>query len=444
MNSTHMKKTWIARLVLAYTCLLSAESVPAWAAAPSDASNKGDTAPPSAAANAASGNDNSAAAPAADNQPPPNDAPAPSGPPGGGPAAPEPHAAKRASRPDIPADAPESYFIDKIKPFVDADDDDVRSAERSARSEVVPYVDEFLRRFPTSEFREDALIVKLAALADLARLHPAFLDELLLLTEQIADGKPGPRLAAENAYFGIQAFVLAARAEGMPDDRIRKGAIERYLGFLEDHPSSLRVPVVAASAIRHLLADGRRDKAVELLGQLQAKFPSHRATRRAQGEIRRQDAVGKPFSLAFETTDGRQVRTADYHGKVVLVHFWATWSEQSMEELARLSELHHEFGSSGLQLVGINIDRARSTFEETVKARGIDWPQYFDARGLENAVLVDTGVLQIPEYFLLDQQGILRSIGGDDLRGQIAKLQKDHATSGDSPARDTTPPSDKP
>lgn len=438
MNSMNMRNS-IARFALWCWCLLALCKSFAWATPPADAAGNDNTAPPAASPGAVPANDNAAAPPAVLAEPP-----RPATPPSPPPIKGEPPA-KRATRPDIPADAPESYFIDKIKPFVDAGDDDARSAERSARSELVPYVDEFLRRFPTSEFREEALIVKLAALADLARLHPAFLDELLLLTEQIGDAKPGPRLAAENAYFAIQAFVLAARAEGMPDDRIRKGAIERYLGFVEDHRSSARVPVVTASAIRHLLADGQRDKAIELFNRLQSTHPSHRATRRAQGEIRRYDAVGKPFSLAFETTDGRQVRTADYLGKVVLVHFWATWSEQSMKELPRLSELHREFGAAGLQLVGINIDRARGAFEEAVKSRGISWPQYFDARGLENVVLVDTGVLQIPEYFLLDRRGVLQSIGGGDgMRAAITKLLKNPATPGDSTTPAASPPGNAP
>jgi len=45
-----------------------------------------------------------------------------------------------------------------------------------------------------------------------------------------------------------------------------------------------------------------------------------------------------------------------YHGKPVLITFWATWCEPCRDEYPMLNELAKEYAPQGLNIVGVNLD----------------------------------------------------------------------------------------
>lgn len=64
--------------------------------------------------------------------------------------------------------------------------------------------------------------------------------------------------------------------------------------------------------------------------------------------------------LHFVGTDGQSRTVADYKGKVVLLHFWATWCPPCIKELPRLNELQAAMkakeGGEGLVILPISLD----------------------------------------------------------------------------------------
>lgn len=61
-------------------------------------------------------------------------------------------------------------------------------------------------------------------------------------------------------------------------------------------------------------------------------------------------------ALAFTSTDGRRYTLDQWHGKTVLINFWATWCLPCRREMPALmaAQAHH---ASHAQIVGIAIDR---------------------------------------------------------------------------------------
>jgi alkyl hydroperoxide reductase subunit AhpC len=94
-----------------------------------------------------------------------------------------------------------------------------------------------------------------------------------------------------------------------------------------------------------------------------------------------------------------------------------------MSQLPELIDLYGEFESRGLRLIGVNVDSDMKRIRDALDTYEMPWPQYFDARGFENEVLVQTGVVEIPTCFVVDRKGILRNIGDcDSLRPVIVSL----------------------
>jgi thiol-disulfide isomerase/thioredoxin len=61
----------------------------------------------------------------------------------------------------------------------------------------------------------------------------------------------------------------------------------------------------------------------------------------------------KSPNLKLKNLNGRPFSLSDYKGKVVLINFWATWCPPCRAEIPELRKLQHDYGSRGLQVIGI-------------------------------------------------------------------------------------------
>ena len=67
-------------------------------------------------------------------------------------------------------------------------------------------------------------------------------------------------------------------------------------------------------------------------------------------------AAAKPADPVVIDLAGYQQILAKYHGKPLVVNFWATWCEPCRDEYPLIVELASEFKTQGIQVVGINMD----------------------------------------------------------------------------------------
>ena len=102
---------------------------------------------------------------------------------------------------------------------------------------------------------------------------------------------------------------------------------------------------------------------------------------------------------------------SDWSGQPLLLNFWATWCAPCRREMPLLQKLHEESGSTGLQVIGIAIDRVPDVNAFTTET-GVTYPILV---GQEDAI-------ELTEEFGLDVLGLPFSVltGGD---GQILKIQ---------------------
>lgn len=115
---------------------------------------------------------------------------------------------------------------------------------------------------------------------------------------------------------------------------------------------------------------------------------------------------GKPapdFTLRDE--QDKKVALTDYQGKVVLLHFWATYCPPCIHELPSLNRFEKKLRGESFQLVAISEDK---TVEEVQKFRKetvpFDFPFLLDPT---EGVAFKYGVEGIPETFLINKKGIV-------------------------------------
>ncbi len=62
-------------------------------------------------------------------------------------------------------------------------------------------------------------------------------------------------------------------------------------------------------------------------------------------------------AFALPSLDGKTIRLQDYHGQLVVLHFWATFCKPCREELPALDRLSREFTGKGFAVLAIAVDR---------------------------------------------------------------------------------------
>lgn len=128
-----------------------------------------------------------------------------------------------------------------------------------------------------------------------------------------------------------------------------------------------------------------------------------------------------PFEL--ETLDGSLTKISDYHGKVVLLNFWATWCKPCKEEMPEIQAAYEMYKDQGFVVLGINFGEKREKVKKLVKEMGLTFPILLD-RDFEVAEFHN--VVSLPVTFFIDGKGIIKEqvFGGALKKEQIEAVFK--------------------
>ena len=63
-----------------------------------------------------------------------------------------------------------------------------------------------------------------------------------------------------------------------------------------------------------------------------------------------------PPGLQLKGLDGQTHSLDEYHGKLLLLNFWATWCTPCLHEIPALVKLQQQYAARGLQIVGPAVD----------------------------------------------------------------------------------------
>lgn len=111
--------------------------------------------------------------------------------------------------------------------------------------------------------------------------------------------------------------------------------------------------------------------------------------------------------FSVKDLQGREISSADFRGKVVLVDFWATWCQPCKKEMPGYQKLVDRYGTQGFAVVGFKFDTMADTEDPLSFAKkiGVRYPLALAPDDLKQKF---GGIEGLPTTMLYDRQGILR------------------------------------
>ena len=117
-------------------------------------------------------------------------------------------------------------------------------------------------------------------------------------------------------------------------------------------------------------------------------------------------------TVEMKSLEDHTVTVGDYHGKVVLVNFWATWCDPCRVEIPWLIEMQSKYGSQGFTVLGIAMDEegkpvvapfvAKERYDVNGQKQAMNYPIVV---GNEKVAQKFGGLLGYPTSILISRDG---------------------------------------
>ncbi len=119
----------------------------------------------------------------------------------------------------------------------------------------------------------------------------------------------------------------------------------------------------------------------------------------------------EPISdFTLQPLDGRPIRLSDFKGKVIMLHFWATWCGPCRRELPAIAEAYRKYKAQGFEVLAITAEDAADV-AEYLRDKPLPFPTVLDGR-----MEATYGVEGYPATIFIDRSGRIRLRHGEFTR----------------------------
>lgn len=108
--------------------------------------------------------------------------------------------------------------------------------------------------------------------------------------------------------------------------------------------------------------------------------------------------------FTLKDLNGEEVTLEDHRGKVIFLHFWATWCMPCRLEIESMKKLYTEFKDRGFIILAVDVKEGSKTVRSFQKEFKMNFPILLDSDG---RVFSRYGVRLVPMTYLIDREGYM-------------------------------------
>lgn len=116
------------------------------------------------------------------------------------------------------------------------------------------------------------------------------------------------------------------------------------------------------------------------------------------------------FPPAFSATDvkGTAHTLEQYRGRIVVLHFWATWCPYCRTEIPNLTRLHDTEGARGVSVLTVSVDEHRDALDRFLTRNAVPYPVIADLESADPISLAYE-VSGLPTTYVIGRDGRILS-----------------------------------
>lgn len=135
-------------------------------------------------------------------------------------------------------------------------------------------------------------------------------------------------------------------------------------------------------------------------------------------------------SYAILDHEGKNVSTTEYKNTYLLMHFWASWDEESRQRHRELTTIKEKYKNRNFDILGVSIDTDRRAWAQAIAEDSVTWRQACDFDGWETGLVQRMHITHLPTSVLLTPSRRIHTIDtyGEELDRKIDELTAEKTT----------------
>lgn len=169
----------------------------------------------------------------------------------------------------------------------------------------------------------------------------------------------------------------------------------RDLQYIKIVSESLGVKYPESQHVKALLADK------ETLFQTYDQIKSNKLLNEFTKD---KEVIGIP-EIVLPDINGDSISINSIHSKYILLNFWASWSEESIQQNMELLDIYKEYHTKGFEIYGVSLDTKTENWLRAVKFDQLPWINVIDMNGRSSYYAKIYNVKTLPTSYLINPEG---------------------------------------